>query len=126
MAVWKNFIKARSPRSTGDTPADSNPVPRCEHDLDTRTAGPPLLPSATLRPPLVAVQRNGTGLDVTVEDDGKGFDVGETMIRASAGKAIGLLGMQERVGMVGGEIEIDSMPGEGTRIHVRLPLTEAA
>jgi signal transduction histidine kinase len=34
--------------------------------------------------------------------------------------------MQERVGMAGGEIAIDSMPGEGTRIRVRLPLAEAA
>jgi signal transduction histidine kinase len=34
--------------------------------------------------------------------------------------------MQERVGMVGGEIEIESTPGAGTRIRVRLPLSEAA
>jgi signal transduction histidine kinase len=74
----------------------------------------------------VVVRRNGSWLDVRVEDDGKGFDVGEAMDRASSGKAIGLLGMQERVGMVGGEIEIDSRPGGGTRIHVRLPLAEVA
>jgi ligand-binding sensor domain-containing protein/signal transduction histidine kinase len=74
----------------------------------------------------VAIRRNGLGLDVSVEDDGRGFDVGETMHRASTGKAIGLLGMQERVGMAGGEIEFDSLPGEGTRIRARLPLSEAA
>jgi signal transduction histidine kinase len=74
----------------------------------------------------IVVRRDGSWLDVSVEDDGKGFDVGDTMDRASAGKAIGLLGMQERVGMVGGEIKIESTPGEGTRIHARLPLSEAA
>src|SRR6185503_16480267 len=70
----------------------------------------------------VAVRRNGHGIEVSVEDDGRGFDVGETMEHAASGKAIGLVGMQERVGMIGGEITIESVPGAGTRIHVRLPL----
>ena len=74
----------------------------------------------------VAIRRDGSWLDVRVEDDGRGFDVGEIAGHAAAGRAIGLLGMQERVGMLGGEIEIDSSPGRGTRIHVRLPLLEAA
>jgi signal transduction histidine kinase/ligand-binding sensor domain-containing protein len=74
----------------------------------------------------VAVRRDGSGIDVSVEDDGAGFDVGETMEHAATGKAIGLLGMQERVDMVGGTIDIESVPGAGTRIRVRLPLVEAA
>jgi signal transduction histidine kinase/ligand-binding sensor domain-containing protein len=74
----------------------------------------------------VTVRRDGSGLDLSVEDDGRGFDVAETMERASSGKALGLLGMQERVGMVDGKIEIHSGPGTGTRIRVRLPLAEAA
>lgn len=74
----------------------------------------------------ILVRRNGSGLELSVEDDGRGFDVAETMKRAASGKAIGLLGMQERVDMLDGEIEIDSTPGEGTRIHVRLPISEAA
>ncbi len=72
----------------------------------------------------IAIRRDDSWLDMTVEDDGMGFDVGEAIDRASSGKAIGLLGMKERVGMVGGEIEIDSTQGIGTRIHVRLPLSE--
>jgi signal transduction histidine kinase len=74
----------------------------------------------------VHVHRNEAGLDVSVEDDGRGFDVRETMERAAAGKALGLLGMQERVGMLDGKLDIDSAPGAGTRIRVRLPLSEAA
>jgi len=74
----------------------------------------------------VSVQRNGGGLDLSVEDDGKGFNVGETMERAASGKALGLLGMQERVGMIGGDIEIHSNPGQGTRIRIRLPLEASA
>lgn len=73
----------------------------------------------------VTVRRNGKRLDLRVEDDGKGFDVAETMEGAAAGKALGLLGMRERVGMLSGDIEIDSKPAKGTRIHVELPIAEA-
>jgi len=48
------------------------------------------------------------------------------MERAASGRALGLLGMKERVSMLYGEIEIDSSPGKGTRIHARLPLEEPA
>jgi len=73
----------------------------------------------------VVIRRFADLLDLSVEDDGSGFDVGEAMERGSAGQALGLLGMQERVGMVGGHIQFDSMPGEGTRIRVRLPMAAA-
>ena len=36
-------------------------------------------------------------------------------------KSLGLLGMQERVRMLGGELEIDSTPGSGTEVRGRLP-----
>jgi signal transduction histidine kinase/ligand-binding sensor domain-containing protein len=74
----------------------------------------------------VSVRRNGARLDLDVEDDGRGFDVGDTMERAAVGKSLGLLGMKERVGMLSGEIEIDSAPGTGTRVRVHLPVVEAA
>jgi PAS domain S-box-containing protein len=54
---------------------------------------------------------------VTVQDDGVGFDPGEV------GKSsLGLVGMRERVLMVGGEIDIDSVRGRGTTVVVRVPL----
>ena len=74
----------------------------------------------------VIVRRDGSRLDLYVEDDGRGFDVGDTMERAATGKSLGLLGMKERVGMLSGEIEIDSAPGAGTRVRVHLPVVEAA
>jgi signal transduction histidine kinase len=55
---------------------------------------------------------------IEVRDDGKGFD-------PSAGPGRGLLGMRERVEMLGGELEVDSHPGEGTRIATALPLLAA-
>jgi signal transduction histidine kinase/ligand-binding sensor domain-containing protein len=71
---------------------------------------------------LVTVRQAGGGLELAVKDDGVGFDLHATMERAAAGKAIGLLGMQERVRMLGGDIQIDSRPGRGTEIRVNLPI----
>jgi signal transduction histidine kinase/ligand-binding sensor domain-containing protein len=74
----------------------------------------------------INVRRTDAGLDILVEDDGCGFDVAEAVDRATSGKAIGLLGMQERVRMLDGEIDISSVPGKGTRVSVRMPLEIAA
>ncbi len=66
-------------------------------------------------------QANGT-LQLVVRDDGQGFDVAAARRRAAQGGSQGLLGMQERVALAGGELEIDSAPGRGTAIRARLPL----
>jgi PAS domain S-box-containing protein len=56
---------------------------------------------------------------LVVEDQGQGFGR-ERPAGGSVG--LGLIGMQERALMAGGEIEIDSRPGDGTRVVVRLPI----
>lgn len=61
-------------------------------------------------------------LDLGVEDDGCGFSFSGS---ADSG-SLGLLGMQERVLMLGGELTIASRPGSGTRIFVSLPLAHGA
>lgn len=58
----------------------------------------------------------GGGIRLVVEDDGRGFDV------ASRTTRFGLLGMRERITMLGGTLEIDSGPGRGTHIVAWLPL----
>jgi signal transduction histidine kinase len=55
-----------------------------------------------------------------VADDGEGFRV-EDMMR-SRERGLGLFGMQERLALVGGQLVIDSVPGQGTRVHARVPL----
>jgi two-component system sensor histidine kinase UhpB len=53
-----------------------------------------------------------------VEDDGVGFDPGGA---ASAGdQGFGLLGMQERAALIGATLQIESSPGSGTTIFVRM------
>lgn len=66
----------------------------------------------------VGVAREEGDLVLTVEDDGKGFDVAGPRKPAS----LGLLGLRERVQLLKGSVAIDSRPGGGTRLHVRLPL----
>lgn len=71
----------------------------------------------------VRLREAGDGyLELTVEDDGRGF---EPEIVAE-GDRFGLLGMRERVEAVGGEIELVSTPGRGTKVRARVPPTPFA
>ncbi|MFQ5858020.1 MAG: ATP-binding protein [Anaerolineae bacterium] len=63
-------------------------------------------------------------LTVEIEDNGRGFDVQETMSGAERDRSLGLLGMQERVALVNGTLAIDSIPDTGTRILIRVPLPQ--
>jgi two-component system, NarL family, sensor histidine kinase DevS len=65
----------------------------------------------------VTVTAHRSRVELRVADDGRGFDPDEP----STG--FGLLGMRERVGLVGGSFEISSRPGEGTEVRVVLPLS---
>ena len=65
-------------------------------------------------------------LHLTVRDDGKGFNIDETRIRALKGESFGLLGMQERASLAGGHLELTSQPGKGTVIHAYFPLDSKA
>lgn len=60
-----------------------------------------------------------------VEDDGCGFDVGRSSLQAVAERRLGLLGIQERVELFGGDLMVDSSEGGGTRLTARVPLAGA-
>ena len=55
-----------------------------------------------------------------ISDDGEGFDV-ERMLRAKRNAHLGLLGMRERIEMVGGKLSVESSPGQGTTIRILIP-----
>ncbi len=64
---------------------------------------------------------SGAGiLRLSITDDGKGFDVDEALKNR---KNFGLIGMQERVTLLHGQIRLTSQPGQGTRIHIEFPFT---
>jgi signal transduction histidine kinase len=68
---------------------------------------------------VVTVREDKGAISLTVEDDGNGFD-SEKM------RGLGILGMEERVRQLKGQIEIQSSPGKGTVLRVSLPVGHAA
>ena len=67
---------------------------------------------------VVTVRQDGGSLFLSVEDDGSGFNPEKT-------KGLGMLGMEERVRQLGGQFEVQSAPGKGTKLQVRLPIAVA-
>jgi signal transduction histidine kinase len=61
------------------------------------------------------------GVRAEIRDDGKGFDPEDTLVAAARAGRLGLVGMHERVRMLGGVTEIESHPGAGTVISATLP-----
>ncbi|MFJ4702429.1 sensor histidine kinase [Streptomyces sp. NPDC088768] len=62
------------------------------------------------------------GLGLLIEDDGRGAPTALATDRGADGAGHGLIGMRERVGMVGGTLDAGPRPGGGFRISVLLPL----
>jgi signal transduction histidine kinase len=59
-----------------------------------------------------------------VADDGVGFDMQEALpIRIRNKRGLGLMGMRERAELLGGRLQVESSPGNGTRITVELPFS---
>jgi len=70
----------------------------------------------------IELSQTDRALELAVRDDGAGFDVTRTLDRAASRGHLGLLGMKERVQILGGDLEVHSEPGHGTRIRIWLPL----
>ncbi len=74
----------------------------------------------------VNLARDAAGLSLRITDDGTGFDVAAARQQATRGRSMGLLSMEERMKLVGGELLIDSRPAKGTTICARFPLATIA
>lgn len=61
-----------------------------------------------------------------VRDDGRGFDLAAARARALEGASLGLVGMNERVALAGGEIRLASRSGGGTHVRACFPLPAGA
>ena len=74
------------------------------------------------RSPVATVELSvdtGEQIRLTVEDRGSGFSPGN-----ARGMGLGLVSMRERARLVGGTCSVHSVPGEGTKVDVRLPMGE--
>jgi signal transduction histidine kinase len=70
----------------------------------------------------VSIQKLRRAVGLTIQDNGKSFQV-ERVLHPKRNKRLGLLGMRERVEMVGGSLRVESAPGQGTTIHAEIPFT---
>ncbi len=70
----------------------------------------------------VALGRVDGVVTLNVQDNGRGFNLGDPRRPNS----FGLMGLRERVSLLGGEVHIESRPGRGTVLHVQIPLEEKA
>ena len=117
---------------------------RRQGDLDVAvtTVGELVLPGAVVRPLVAAVgqalgnvarhagtrrawvfaETEADRLVLTVRDDGRGFVLDEDALRA-AGRFGLLRSIRGRVEQLGGELVVDSAPGRGTELEMRVPLT---
>jgi signal transduction histidine kinase len=59
-----------------------------------------------------------------IEDDGKGFDVEKRLANASHKKRMGLQSMKQRIRLLGGQMLIQSRPGRGTKLSMKIPYRE--
>lgn len=70
----------------------------------------------------VVLEKQAERIILIIEDNGKGFDHALLRTPRRSGRGLGLLGMRERATLIGGDVEIESAPGSGTTIFVRVPL----
>jgi signal transduction histidine kinase len=69
----------------------------------------------------VALTTSDRELCLEIIDDGVGFDLESAKLAAG----LGLISMRERIHLIGGQFEVWSGPGRGTRIRARAPITRA-
>lgn len=73
---------------------------------------------------LIQAEAKDQQLVVEIEDDGHGFDPAGVAEPVPSGRGLGLLGMRERLALIGGSVEILSSSDEGTRVVLRVPFEE--
>jgi signal transduction histidine kinase len=69
----------------------------------------------------ITLRRHDTNLEVVVEDDGRGFEPGDA---GDPHRGLGIVGMRERAALLSGRIAFESSGGAGTRVDVRLPVSD--
>jgi signal transduction histidine kinase len=70
----------------------------------------------------VATTWTSDRIEVTIEDDGKGFDEKVARARIHGDHGFGLFSIRERVAYVGGEMTVESSCGKGTVVRMSVPL----
>jgi two-component system sensor histidine kinase UhpB len=69
----------------------------------------------------ISLERKDSILSASVTDNGRGFDLDKVMRPESLERSFGILGMQERVSLLGGKMDIQTKPDFGTYIYIEVP-----
>ena len=69
----------------------------------------------------IDVYEDGGAVVAMVEDNGRGFDVASTLQDYASRGSLGLLQMRESARLIGAQLSLDSSPGQGTRVRLRIP-----
>ncbi len=72
---------------------------------------------------MVSLLQQDDDLLLLIRDNGIGFEVQKALADATRGQSMGLLGMQERIRFLNGSLSIDSSPGQGSEVRIRVPLS---
>ena len=72
----------------------------------------------------ISARREGGVLNCSILDNGVGFDVKALRTKGER-RGLGLTAMQERMNAVGASVQIESVPGRGTKLQITLPLEKA-
>lgn len=70
----------------------------------------------------IIMERRADHVLAVIEDDGEGFDVEALMELSPRRRNLGLMGMRERAALLGGTLDVESTPGAGTSVFVRIPV----
>lgn len=73
----------------------------------------------------VFMKRERNCLRVAVSDDGTGFNLEDALKRAVTENRLGLAGMRQRIEMLGGFVNIETRPGEGTTVSMHIPKVDS-
>jgi signal transduction histidine kinase len=73
----------------------------------------------------LVLRRTEEQVQAIIEDNGRGFAIRGTSQSGNGSGRLGLLGIQERLGIVGGEFKIESAPKRGATLFVRIPIAKA-
>ena len=69
----------------------------------------------------ISLVKRDSRIYASIQDNGKGFDLDRVLHPESPERGFGIVGIQERVSLLGGQMDIQTRPGFGTLIHFEIP-----
>lgn len=72
----------------------------------------------------VTLRVSASRITCAIRDDGKGFDTSAPAVEAEGKGGLGLMGIRERASVLGGTVNIQSSPGQGTELRISIPIGE--